>query len=222
MRYLACFAFSTYPSSHSPFYVFLFMATIFVPSPHALNSMSNRRAPLANVPNAANSPHRLTKRPRPANLQWDICPQPPLKKQLVDRADVENRSPVKKPNPANADSKLFTRRNCGNPTAFEKKLVAARERPAHTTTSKNAKGGYKVCPESIDVIKQWQKHYRKVFPQYVFYFESIPVELRNKCSRQIAALGAVSCACSTLFSSHSFTICLTCPIRERRNSSPKS
>jgi hypothetical protein len=44
----------------------------------------------------------------------------------------------------------------------------------------------------MDSIRQWQRHYRKAFPQFVFYFDSIPEDMRRKCSRQVMALGAVS------------------------------
>lgn len=46
-----------------------------------------------------------------------------------------------------------------------------------------------------ETLRQWQRYYRKAFPTFVFYFESIPGDVRQKCVRQIMGLGAV-CATS--------------------------
>ncbi|EDN10028.1 predicted protein [Histoplasma mississippiense (nom. inval.)] len=172
------------------------MATVFIPpSPQPSIAMSNRRTPLDNVPNGTNSPHRGTitsvKRTLPGNCQTDVCfMQPPPKKQMLEKngADLNNKSP-RKLAVASREGKVFTRKNTiSQPSAFERKLVAARDRD-RANNSRGAKyeraGG-----ETLDSIRQWQKHYRKAFPQFVFYFESIPEDVRNKCSRQIMALGA--------------------------------
>ncbi|KAJ9365422.1 hypothetical protein DTO280E4_391 [Paecilomyces variotii] len=158
--------------------------------------MSTRRAPLANVPNAANSPHRTgiaaMKRSRTAGSQVDIpYGQPPPKKQHVDREELEPRSPTRPKTTIypSAESKFFTKRtNNAQPSAFEKKLVAARDKERLSQT----KGVRyeKTSAETLDNIRQWQRHYRKAFPQFVFYFDSIPEDVRNKCSRQVTALGA--------------------------------
>ncbi|KAI9925220.1 hypothetical protein MW887_006140 [Aspergillus wentii] len=159
-------------------------------------NMSTRRPPLANVPNATNSPHRAglvpAKRPR-TSTQLDIpYGQPPPKKQVVDGAEQEPRSPTRKSSvyQTTTDSKLFTRRsNNTQPSAFEKKLVAARDKERQTTQVKGTRHD-KPSAETVDTIRQWQRHYRKAFPQFVFYFDSIPEEIRSKCSRQVIALGA--------------------------------
>lgn len=172
------------------------MAAVFVPpSPQPVQNMSTRR-PLANVPNATNSPHRPglvpAKRPR-TNTPFDIpYGQPPPKKQVVEGAEPDARSPTRSRSNTNqsAESRLFSRRaNQGQPSAFEKRLVAARDsdkqrqpRPRHE----------KLSAETIDSVRQWQRHYRKAFPQFIFYFDSIPVDVRTKCSRQVKELGAVS------------------------------
>lgn len=175
------------------------MAAVFIPpSPRTSLAMSTRRAPLANVPNAANSPHRTgiaaMKRSRTAGSQVDIpYGQPPPKKQHVDREELEPRSPTRPKTTIypGAESKFFTKRtNNAQPSAFEKKLVAARDKERLSQT----KGVRyeKTSAETLDNIRQWQRHYRKAFPQFVFYFDSIPEDVRNKCSRQVTALGAVS------------------------------
>ncbi|EFR04939.1 DBF zinc finger domain-containing protein [Nannizzia gypsea CBS 118893] len=179
------------------------MATLFVPSPHALNAMTTRRAPLANVPNATNSPHRAVstataatmKRTRPSGLPWDsTAAPPPLKKQLLDTSEnvdarFSQRS-LNQPQPQAGESKIFTRRTNNQPTAFEKKLAAARDKPKQQQGVVKVNRNLKYCPESIESVRQWQKHYRKVFPSYVFYFESIPEDIRKKYVRQIISLGA--------------------------------
>ncbi|KAE8356425.1 Dfp1/Him1, central region-domain-containing protein [Aspergillus coremiiformis] len=157
--------------------------------------MSTRR-PLANVPNATNSPHRAglvpAKRPRTTNAQVDIpYGQPPPKKQVLDGGEGGTRSPTQTRPSAfqNPDSRLFARRaNNTQPSAFERKLVAVRDKERQT----QIKGTRHEKPsaEAIDSIRQWQKHYRKAFPQFVFYFDSIPEDLHSKCSRQVLALGA--------------------------------
>ena len=71
--------------------------------------------------------------------------------------------------------------------SFQRRLVAARERGAPV---KVAKSELQQQKES-DNIRQWQKHYRKMFPTFSFYFESIPEDLRARFTRQVTALGAV-------------------------------
>ncbi|EAW06626.1 protein serine/threonine kinase activating protein nimO [Aspergillus clavatus NRRL 1] len=170
------------------------MAAVFVPpSPRISLNMSTRR-PLANVPNATNSPHRAglvpAKRPRTTNAPIDIpYGQPPLKKQVIDGLEQEARTPPRVKSSTITDSKLFTRRsNNAQPSAFERKLVAARDKERQT----QLKGTRQEKPsaESIESIRQWQRHYRKAFPSFVFYFDAIPEDVRAKCSRQVIALGA--------------------------------
>ncbi|RDW81437.1 protein serine/threonine kinase activating protein nimO [Aspergillus mulundensis] len=155
--------------------------------------MSTRR-PLANVPNATNSPHRVglvpAKRPRTTNAQVDIpYGQPPPKKQVVDVSGAENQvtGPTKFSTLQGTDSKLFTRKtNNAQPSAFEKKLVAARDKERQPQKATKQE---KPSAENIS-IRQWQRHYRKAFPHFVFYFDAVPIDVRGKCSRQVIALGA--------------------------------
>lgn len=47
--------------------------------------------------------------------------------------------------------------------------------------------------DNIEKIKAWQAHYRKVFPTFVFYFESLPEDSSAvRYQKQVHALGAVS------------------------------
>lgn len=177
------------------------MAAVFVPpSPQASVTMSTRRAPLANVPNGTNSPrrgaHLAPKRPHPGNSQLENAgfQEPPPKRQVLDQEDVAPRSPLRKAAQPTPDSKLFTRKNENvPPSAFERKLVAARDKDRLAPQRQsNGTKNTKVAGDSMESIRQWQKHYRKAFPQFVFYFESVPDDIRYKFSKQVKQLGAVS------------------------------
>lgn len=144
--------------------------------------MSNRRVPLANLQNATNSPLRAPavggKRQRShASEQRDLSyGQPPPKKQIVEVDDAESRRYG------------LGRRSGAPPTVLQKKLEAAREIKA---VPKQAEKSQRVVSENLETIRQWQRHYRKMFPQFVFYFESIPEDVRSRVSRQAQTLGAV-------------------------------
>ncbi|KAL3430439.1 Dfp1/Him1, central region-domain-containing protein [Aspergillus tetrazonus] len=170
------------------------MAAVFIPPSRETSVNMSTRCPLANVPNATNSPHRVglvpAKRPRTTSAQIDIpYGQPPPKKQVVDVAGAENQpmSQTKFAALQGTDPKLFTRKtNNAQPSAFEKKLVAARDKERqHQKATKQEKP-----PAENISIRQWQRHYRKAFPHFVFYFDAVPIDVRSKCSRQVIALGA--------------------------------
>lgn len=167
------------------------MAAVFVPpSPQTSLNMSTRR-PLANVPNATNSPHRAglvpAKRARSGQIEIPFG-QPPPKKQVMDAVEQDRSRLIVQ---QGTESKLFARRsNNANPSAFEKRLVAAMEK--ERMTQPKASRTEKHSADTMDTIRQWQRHYRKAFPSFVFYFDSIPEDVRRKLSRQVIALGAVS------------------------------
>lgn len=172
------------------------MAAVFIPpSPQTTLQMATRRPPLANVPNAANSPHNggfvPSKRPRTQGSQFDLTQcQPPAKKQLRDDENAPVRSP-RKTISNSGEGKVFTRKNVNAPpTAFERKLVAAREKERQSQA--RPARPEKQTGNARDNLLQWQRHYRKAFPQFVFYFEGMSTEVHKKCSRQVHALGAVS------------------------------
>lgn len=182
------------------------MAAVFIPPSRETSLNMSTRRPLANVPNATNSPHRAgpvpAKRPRSTNAPIDIpYGQPPPKKQVVEgtETDAQSTSQTKVSTVQGTDSKLFTRRsNNTQPSAFEKKLVAARDKDRQPQSKSTRQE--KPPAENIS-IRQWQRHYRKAFPHFVFYFDAIPIEARSKCSRQVIALGAVRIPRETLASS---------------------
>ena len=181
-------------------------ATVFIPpSPHdPLIKMSASRpsAPLASIPNATNSPRRaLPQSTKRSRAQANIAQQenePSHKRQMVEKdiSNVQPATPRRKIPSSTLEGRVFEKGiTNGQPTAFQRKLVAARERGAMML--KVAKNNEGPAPQNLETIRQWQKHYRKVFPEYTFYFESIPEDLKARFSRQIANLGAV---CSALFS----------------------
>lgn len=160
--------------------------------------MSNRRTPLASIPNAANSPYRTTaaaatKRSRgEAGLQEDVIyeGQRSIKRQALEVKSSNFRTPPRKQSVPTAGDALFGKRSQNKkPTAFEKKLLAAKD-------SQSVQKAEKPAGEALEGIRTWQKHYRKVFPTFVFYFESVTDDIRSRCVRQIRALGAVSSPCN--------------------------
>jgi regulatory subunit for Cdc7p protein kinase len=165
------------------------MATVSIqPSPHALSNMNSRRAPLRDAPNSVlNSPLRGAstalvgaKRSRPFALdQRDLAYQqgPPIKKQAVD-LDA-------------GDPKGLLRKTGHNPpTALQRKLEAVRD--ARDARAPRAEAVKKQPPRGdVDTIRQWQRHYKKVFPGIKFYFDNIPGDIHTKLSSQVRSLGAV-------------------------------
>ncbi|KAI9743025.1 MAG: hypothetical protein M1818_003320 [Claussenomyces sp. TS43310] len=158
---------------------------------------TNRRVPLSSNPNAANSPYRAVasaaaqKQKRSyATIQREEAygQAPPAKKQMLEANGLSLRTPPRQPSGQAAEGRVFTRRsNNSQPTAFERKCEVVRVRP---TPQQTASRPEKPSEENLETIRQWQKHYRKVFPKYVFYFESIPEETRIKHARQVIMLGA--------------------------------
>ena len=158
--------------------------------------MSNRRAPLTNNPNAANSPYRAVaaaaqKRSREQiDAQEDLFLDqiPPVKRQAVENNRFTLRTPTRKQSSQHFEGRVLSKRPAnGQPTAFERRLLAAKSKQIEPKDEAQEK-----VNESLDNIRQWQKHYRKAFPFFVFYFESIPDDVRSKYSKAIRALGAVS------------------------------
>ena len=86
------------------------------------------------------------------------------------------------------------------PTLFEKKLLASTkdnkvtqkiEQKIEQRVQQKVERQGKASHEALEDIKQWQRHYKRSFPTFVFYFESLPEEIRVKCSKWVRSLGAV-------------------------------
>ena len=163
--------------------------------PPKLGSAMSQRIPLGDVPNAANSPartHAASKRSRgqieaQENFAYDVQPQ--AKRQVLDKHRASILFSPAKQNLRSRDDPVFIQRS-RNPqlTAFERKCLASREGKVQQKFERQEKAPQ----ETLEGIRQWQKHYRKAFPQYVFYFEGVPEEVRQKCSKWVRNLGAVS------------------------------
>jgi len=148
--------------------------------------MTNRRVPLANLQNATNSPLRApvigAKRQRSfASEQRDIPygQPPPAKKLLVEVDDAESTRYG------------LGRRSGAPPTALQKRLEAAREGKTELKPVERSQAQKVLDAQGLETIRQWQKHYKRMFPSYVFYFESFPEDMRTTVSRQTHILGSV-------------------------------
>jgi regulatory subunit for Cdc7p protein kinase len=149
----------------------------------------SRRVPLGNLPNAANSPYRGptsgAKRPRShvdGQRELAYAQPPPAKKQMLeaDAQDSLRHGQLRKAGYNNPP-----------PTGLQKKLEAVAREGGRQTTKAPEKAT-RTGPDNLESIRQWQRHYKKVFPQVVFYYESIPDDVRAKISRQVQSLGSVS------------------------------
>jgi regulatory subunit for Cdc7p protein kinase len=108
---------------------------------------------------------------------------------MVDSRQALRTPPRHHSTHVQAEGRVFTRKSTTQQSAFERKcVVAAREKSAQQAVVK----AERTSEENLETIRQWQKHYRKIFPTFVFYFESVPEETRLKYTKQVTALGAVS------------------------------
>lgn len=166
------------------------------PVANSLSAMTGRRVPLSSNPNAVNSPYRAVttaaaKQKRShatAQREDSYGGQPPAKKQMLDS---QARTPPRhQSTQASAEGRVFTRRpNASQPTVFERNCVAASQRPTQQAAPRKVE---KPSDEGLESIRQWQRHIRRTFPRFVFYFESVSEDSRLKCTKQVTALGAVS------------------------------
>lgn len=199
------------------------MAAISIPqSPKdSFNMSTTRRVPLSSNANAVNSPFRPTvgavsKQKRSyANVQREEAygQPPPAKKQMLDSFHVVKTPPRQQSTQNPTEGRVLVRKAIPSQhNSFERKGVTVRERSQQTVVKAE-----KVSGQDLEGIKAWQKHYRKVFPTCVFYFESVPEDIRQKYTRKVLALGAVSLAC--LFQAWARSIA-DFQYRKKRNSSP--
>ncbi|RPA96844.1 hypothetical protein L873DRAFT_1693353 [Choiromyces venosus 120613-1] len=158
--------------------------SIHPPSPAAMS----RRAPLTTLPNAVNSPyHSITaaaaKRQR---TQRDLSYSQSTTSTKDQVAEITVRATSRA---SNTESRIAPIRKralgrsttAGDPPTFNGVSHAqAQRRAAGRGTEQN----------NIDSVRAWQRHYKKVFPDYVFYFENIPEDVAQKCQKQLSHLGA--------------------------------
>ncbi|KAG9256905.1 Dfp1/Him1, central region-domain-containing protein [Emericellopsis atlantica] len=158
------------------------MATISVSPTPAIAAMASRRGPLTNNPNVANSPLRVApagfakpKRPYAVLQREEPYGQaPPSKKQAVEQRVA--RSPSKLPRAQALPQRGSTTATTSRPVTKERT-----QKPAASA---------KVSLQDEREKDAWKKHYRAKFPKMVFYFESIPEDIRAKLTKRITYLGA--------------------------------
>ncbi|KAI5849829.1 Dfp1/Him1, central region-domain-containing protein [Tricharina praecox] len=175
---------------------------------HTTTTTTTRRAPLTNNPNAINSPFQMTaastKRSRSQSAQKDASfGQPPPKKQAVDINPAILRTPVRRsPTTTGAPPPFVDIAGRGRkvqpdaPFAIDSTSHAERARKASKAVVQQIPQAPGADQQTLDV-RAWQKHYRKAFPAYVFFFESIPQDVLLKAQKQISTLGAT---CEKYFS----------------------
>lgn len=175
-------------------------AAVFIPpSPHenfGSMTITSRRQPLMSIPNATNSPHRNlnnsgSKRSRAVANVSHPENEPPNKRQALEKSLQEPApfTPRRQAHQESAEGRVFERGTVDPVNNFQRKLVAARDRanlPSKSTRQTAA------ASREVESIRQWQKHYRKLFPQFHIYFDSISNDIQARFVRQITHLGAVS------------------------------
>ncbi|KAM7224112.1 Dfp1/Him1, central region domain containing protein [Rhypophila decipiens] len=143
---------------------------------------TSRRQPLSSNPNAANSPmragsalHGVKKHRTHVEMLRDepYGQPPPAKRQMVEHG-VQRPvgSPVRQ-----RTNRTIVHRDASRAT------TGAPEKASHAPT-------YKPTDKELYNVRQWQAQTRARFPNYVFYFESIPDEQRSKLAKQVTQLGA--------------------------------
>lgn len=161
------------------------MATISLsPTPGPISAMSSRRGPLTNNPNVANSPLRgvsalagYAKQKRSyATVQREETygQPPPLKKQVLDNGV---QRPVRSPT-RSTRTQVLVQRGTTRPSTKER---SSRTAPTN------------VARDMDNEKEAWKKHHRAKFPKMVFYFESIPDDVRARLTKKVTYLGAVCC-----------------------------
>ncbi|KAK3069747.1 Cdc7p-Dbf4p kinase complex regulatory subunit, partial [Teratosphaeriaceae sp. CCFEE 6253] len=165
--------------------------------------MASKRAPLANVPNAINSPFRnvaATNGKRTRAPGGDIGQgQPPAKRQVIEIPDddEENVDPrARRAIPASTLKTLdepFGKRSNAQPTPFERRLTAVRgkeTKPAAQQAPATERARRTNTGDNLESIRQWQRHYKRQFPSFMIYFDGVPEDVRLTTRRQIQLLGA--------------------------------
>ncbi|RMZ80876.1 hypothetical protein DV737_g2757, partial [Chaetothyriales sp. CBS 132003] len=157
----------------------------------------SRRAPLQAIPNAANSPHRLltasgSKRPRAqANVPQQQENEPPSKRQATEKPALNSgpSTPGRRVATHQGEGRVFERgTGTSGSTAFQNRLVAAREKASGLRITKNVATAA-AADDKEAAVRQWQKHHRRLFPSFRFYFDSVGDDARHRLMRQISQLG---------------------------------
>lgn len=116
------------------------------------------------------------KRPHATNQREDVYGQPPPKKQAVEQ---RLRSPSKLPRAQALPQRSVNAAVSTRPVASKTKSSAA------TSVSK-------LSAEDEERKEAWKSYHKSRFPKMVFYFESVPDDVRARLTKRISLLGAVS------------------------------
>ncbi|POR39386.1 Hsk1-interacting molecule 1 [Tolypocladium paradoxum] len=157
----------------------------------------SRRIPLTSNPNVANSPlrgpsaalagHAKQKRSY-ANIQREepYGQAPPVKKQALENG---SQRAVRSPSKTTAASRTHVLVQRGAVAAASAaRATATRERVSRAATAQSASAR---AGQDVETEKEvWKKHYRGKFPKMVFYFESIPDDIRAKLTKRVTYFGA--------------------------------
>ena len=160
--------------------------------------MSSQRIPLANNPNAVNSPYRsalASKRAREHGIDLEKDNSPPKKRQMLTR-DTATYRRAQKISLNEPEGKVFTERRPHAPqqTLFQQRLLAAQQDRQGTTATGGEKSGQKQLAPEIEQINHWRRHYRRVFPGFVIYFDNLSADVALQLKRSVLKLGGV-CQC---------------------------
>jgi hypothetical protein len=97
---------------------------------------------------------------------------------------------------------LYKRSGAG-PTALQRKLEAVRGAPTKQTFAavpvdvQSRRAAAAAAPststheQNMENVRQWQRHYRKAFPQMRFYYDGLSKDVFQKLTAQVRSLGAV-------------------------------
>ncbi|EGS19588.1 hsk1-interacting molecule 1-like protein [Thermochaetoides thermophila DSM 1495] len=155
-------------------------------------------------PNAANSPLRPSAAALPGAkkcrshadmLREEAYPQPPpAKRQMIDRGVASpSRS---KTTMAAATSTTTSLSTAATTTASRADIhrsasrVTASTHGSQRASHASTHADYQPTQQDIEMLRQWHANTRAAFPKMVFYFESIPDDLRARLAKQVSSLGA--------------------------------
>lgn len=170
---------------------------------HATSTMSSRRAPLSSNLNAANSPIRTHTSGLASKLFKDRLQKRPF-------ASVQREEPYGQPPPAK--KKLLndgTEQPTRSPVRQVKVVRRDYARPRRDDRFNQPPASHKAAQQEDETARmdRWKANTRRNFPQYVFYFESCPAELRPRLVKYLMHLGAVSPL--TAMREHVHYLCVT-------------
>lgn len=174
------------------------MAAISIsPLVPSISSMSNRRAPLSNNPNAINSTLRTvstttitskSKRSHATIQREEAYGQPPPAKRQMLESHQSLRTPARNDLLQSTSIGVLSRKDSTlHQTCLERKSLKNRDKSQNAASRQDLS-----LKDDHESIRQWQKHYRKIFPSFVFYFENVSSEVQIKYMKAVMSLGAVS------------------------------